>query len=86
MSLYLSTVVPCLRDMETKQVFPTDCIQQLKMLPEVIYLGIFNPCLLTAYMNKGNFLPNILWRSPGEQAGRRKCLCESGTGWLVLVG
>lgn len=32
----------------TTQVFPTDCIQQLKMLPEVTYLGTSNPRSLTA--------------------------------------
>lgn len=83
----LSTfVVPSFQDMETKQVFPTDCIQQLKMLPEVIYPGTFNPCSLTASMNRGYFLPDILRRSLGEWAGRGKRWCESGTGWLLLVG
>lgn len=32
----------------TTQVFPTDCIQQLKMLPEVTYPGTSNPRSLTA--------------------------------------
>lgn len=57
MLLYHSTfVVRCFQDMETKQVFPTDCIQQLKMLPAVIYLGTFNP----RWMNDGSFLLSIL--------------------------
>lgn len=57
MSLYHSTfVVRCFQDLETKQVFPTDCIQQLKMLPAVIYPGTCNP----RWMNDGSFLPGIL--------------------------
>lgn len=74
-------VVPWFQDMQTKQVFPTDCIEQLEMLPGVIYRGIFNPGSLSVRMNEGSFLPHILWDAG---RGRRKGWWELGTACSCL--